>query len=67
MWLTVEPSRIEEVGEKLAKHPSIQYVSAATGRHNLISQGVLSGYGDLYHYTAHVIVSFPDLVSADLT
>lgn len=67
MWLTVEPSRIEEVGEKLAKHSSMRYVSAATGRHNLISHGVLQGYGDLYHYVARVIGELPGLVSADLT
>lgn len=67
LWLTVEPSRIDEVGEMLAKHPSTRYVSAATGRHNLILQGVLPGYGDLYWYTTHVIGELPGLVAADLT
>ena len=67
LWLTVEPHRLEEVGEKLAKHPSTRYVSACTGRTNLIVQGVLPGHGDLYHYTTHVIGELPGVVSADLT
>jgi len=67
LWLTVEPGRIDEVGEQLAKKSSTRYVSATTGRHNLILQGVLPSYGDLYNYTTHVIGELPGLVSADLT
>lgn len=67
LWLTVEPGRIDEVGEQLAKKRSTRYVSAATGRHNLILQGVLPSYGDLYRYTTHVIGELPGVVSADLT
>lgn len=67
LWLVVEPGRIDEVGERLAKHPSTRYVSAATGRHNLILQGVLPHYGDLYQYTTQVVGQLPGLVSADLT
>lgn len=67
LWLTVEPGHLEEVGEKLAKQPSTRYVSAATGRYNMILQGVLRSYGDLYPYTTHVIGELPGVVSADLT
>lgn len=67
LWLTVDPTHIEEVGERLAKHPSTRYVSAATGRHTLIAQGVLPGYGDLYPYTTEVVGRLPGVQSADLT
>jgi DNA-binding Lrp family transcriptional regulator len=67
LWLTVEPEHVDEVGERLAKQPSTRYVSAATGRYNMILQGVLPGYGDLYPYTTHVIGELPGVVSADLT
>lgn len=67
LWLAVEPAHVDEVGERLAKHPATRYVSAATGRHTLILQGVLPGYGDLYPYTTEVIGQLPGVQSADLT
>lgn len=67
LWLEVAPGLVEEVGERLAKHPATRYVAATTGRHNLILQGVLSGYGDLYPYTTEVIGQLPGVQSADLT
>jgi DNA-binding Lrp family transcriptional regulator len=67
LWLTVDPTHIDEVGETLAKHPASRYVAAATGRHNLIVQGVLPGYGDLYPYTTDDIGELPGLQAADLT
>lgn len=67
LWLTVDPAHVEEVGERLAKHPSTRYVAAATGRHSLIVQGVLPGYGDLYAYGTEVVGQLPGVQSADLT
>ena len=67
LWLEVSPAHVDEVGERLAKHPATRYVAAATGRHNLILQGVLPGYGDLYPYTTEVIGQLPGVQSADLT
>jgi DNA-binding Lrp family transcriptional regulator len=67
LWLTVEQGRLEEIGETLAKQHSTRYLSATTGRFNLILQGVLPAYGDLYPYMTHVIGELPGIVSADLT
>ncbi len=67
LWLTVEPGRVDEVGTALAKHPASRYVSASTGRHNLIVQGVLPTHGDLYAYTTQAIGALPGVVSADLS
>jgi DNA-binding Lrp family transcriptional regulator len=66
LWLSVDPAHLEEVGVILAKHPANRYVAAATGEHNLIVQGVLPGYGDLYPFTTGVIGQLPGLRSADL-
>lgn len=66
LWLTVEPGRIDEVGERLAKHSATRYVAAATGRHNLILQGALPSYSDLYPYTTEVIGQLPGVQSAEL-
>ena len=67
LWLTVEPSRIEEIGEQLATHPATRYVSATTGHVNLIVQAVLRSYGDLYQFMTHTIGALPGVFSADLT
>ncbi len=67
LWLDVAPDRVDEVGEKLATLPSTQYVSAATGRHNLILQGVLPSHGDLYPYQTQVIGALDGVRSADMT
>ncbi|MFI5614482.1 Lrp/AsnC family transcriptional regulator [Amycolatopsis sp. NPDC051903] len=66
LWLSVDPAQLEEVGMILAKHPASRYVAAATGPHNLIVQGVLPGYGDLYPYTTDVVGRLRGLRSADL-
>lgn len=67
LWLTVEPGCIEKVGEKLAEHSATRYVSATTGRVNLIAQGVLPGYGDLHQFMTHAIGDLEGVLSADLT
>ncbi len=67
LWLTVEPARVEEVGTALAKQPSSRYVSACTGRHNLIVQGVLASHGDLYHYSTHFIGELDGVIATDLS
>lgn len=67
LWLSIEPDKLEQVGEALAKQPTTQLLSATTGRHNLMLQGVLPGYGDLYKYTTTVIGALPGVRDADTT
>lgn len=66
-WLAVEPGELENVGARLAKYPSTQYVSATTGRFNLCLHGVLPGYGDLYRYLTDVVGALPGVRAADMT
>ncbi len=67
LWLSVDPAHIDEVGERLVKQASTRYVAAATGGHNLIVQGVLPRYGDLYPYTTDVIGQLPHVQNAEMT
>lgn len=67
LWLAVDPSRIEAIGEALSQHPATRYASATTGQFNLILQGVLSSYGDLYTFMTQMIGHLPGVLSADLT
>ncbi|TQM14032.1 Lrp/AsnC family transcriptional regulator [Pseudonocardia kunmingensis] len=66
-WLVVEPGELENVGARLARLSSTQYVSATTGRFNLCLHGVLPGYGDLYHYMTEAVGALPGVRTADLT
>ncbi|MGB3441906.1 MAG: Lrp/AsnC family transcriptional regulator [Actinophytocola sp.] len=66
-WLTVEPAELANVGAMLAKEPSTRYVSATTGRFNLVLHGVLPGYGDLYDYLTGVVGALPGVHGADMT
>jgi DNA-binding Lrp family transcriptional regulator len=65
-WLAVEPGELENVGARLAEHPSTQYVSATTGRFNLCLIGVLPGYGDLYQYLTDGVGALPGVHTADM-
>jgi DNA-binding Lrp family transcriptional regulator len=66
-WFAVEPGDLEHVGVQLAKQRSTQYVAATTGRFNLCLNGVLPGYGDLYHYMTDVVGALPGVRTADIT
>ncbi len=67
LWLAVDPSRIETIGEALSQHPATRYASATTGQFNLILQGVLSSYGELYIFMTQTIGRLAGVLSADLT
>lgn len=67
LWLAVDPSRIEAIGEAVSKHPATRYASATTGRFNLMLQGVLPTYGELYTFMTQIIGHLPGVLSADVT
>jgi DNA-binding Lrp family transcriptional regulator len=67
LWLAVDPSRIEAIGDAVSKHPATRYASATTGRFNLIIQGVLPGYGELYTFMTQMIGHLPGVLSADVS
>jgi DNA-binding Lrp family transcriptional regulator len=50
LWLTVEPARLTAVGEQIAAHPEVPFVSAITGTANLIAAVLCRDTQALYRY-----------------
>lgn len=67
VWLSIEPGRLDVAGRQLARHPGTKFLSAATGRFNLVGHMVLPRRADLFRYTSDVIGSLPGLLSSDVT
>ncbi|PZG22787.1 Lrp/AsnC family transcriptional regulator [Nonomuraea aridisoli] len=67
LWLEVEPGLLERAGQQLAAHPSTRYLSATTGRFNLVGQVALRHYGGLFRYLTGDVGSLPGLRAADVT
>jgi DNA-binding Lrp family transcriptional regulator len=67
LWLSLLPNRLDQAGQQLASHANTKYLSATTGRFNLVGQIVLRHYAELYRYTTDVIGALPGLQAADVT
>ncbi|MGW3472937.1 Lrp/AsnC family transcriptional regulator, partial [Saccharopolyspora sp. NPDC000995] len=67
LWLSVVPGELDRAGQQLAAHPATKYLSATTGRFNLVGQVVLRHYGELYRHTTDVVGALPGLREADVT
>ncbi|MQA10542.1 MAG: AsnC family transcriptional regulator [Pseudonocardiaceae bacterium] len=67
LWLSVLPAQLDEAGRQLASDPNTKYLSATTGRYNLVGQVSLRHYGELYRYTTDVIGALPGLRASDIT
>ncbi|MFJ1648054.1 Lrp/AsnC family transcriptional regulator [Streptomyces sp. NPDC088258] len=67
VWLSVEPDRLGEAGRSLARHPGTKFLSAATGRFNLVGHMVLPRRADLFRYSVEVIGALPGLIASDVT
>ncbi|MBB4682695.1 Lrp/AsnC family transcriptional regulator [Amycolatopsis jiangsuensis] len=67
LWLSVLPAELDRAGQQLAAHPGTKYLSATTGRFNLVGQLVLRHYGELYRHTTDVVGALPGLREADVT
>ncbi|MCX5535860.1 Lrp/AsnC family transcriptional regulator [Streptomyces sp. NBC_00006] len=67
VWLSIEPDQLDAAGRQLAKHPGTKFLSAATGRFNLVGHVVLPRRADLFPYTRDVIGALPGLMASDVT
>lgn len=67
LWACAPPAELDSVGQRLATHRGTKYLSATTGRFNLVGQIVLPHYSDLYRYTTDVVGALPGLRAADIT
>jgi DNA-binding Lrp family transcriptional regulator len=65
LWLSIEPGRLEEAGQALAKHPEIPFAAATTGPTNLIASAVLRDSEHLYEYLTGELASLPGMRSVE--
>jgi DNA-binding Lrp family transcriptional regulator len=50
LWLSAEPSRLDEAGRVLATHPEIPFAAATTGPTNLLASALFRDTQHLYEY-----------------
>jgi DNA-binding Lrp family transcriptional regulator len=63
LWLSVEPSRLEEAGSALATHPEIPFAAATTGPTNLVASAVFRDTRHLYAYLTGELAALPGVSS----
>ncbi len=59
LWLAVEPSQLEPVGQAVATHPEVPFVAATTGPTNLLVTVHCHSPEHLYRYLTVRLQSFP--------
>ena len=65
LWLSIEPARLEEAGQTLAKHPEIPFAAATTGPSNLVASAVFRDAQHLYEYLTGELASLPGMRSVE--
>ena len=50
LWLTIEPARLDAVGEEIARHAEVPFASAISGSANLVASMVCRDTEELYRY-----------------
>lgn len=50
LWLSVRPSRVDEVASALSAHDELAFLAAATGPTSLVAQALCRDPADLHHY-----------------
>jgi DNA-binding Lrp family transcriptional regulator len=65
LWLSVEPSRLDEAGRALAAHPEIPFAAATTGPANLVASAVLRDTQHLYEYLTGELAGLPGVTSVE--
>jgi DNA-binding Lrp family transcriptional regulator len=63
LWLSVEPSRLDETGRALAAHPEIPFAAATTGPTNLLASAVFRDTTHLYEYLTGELAALPGVSS----
>lgn len=65
--LTVTPGAVEEVAERLARHPSARYVSTTAGTSSVIHQGVFRNEDELAGFLNRDLADLPGLTSFEVS
>jgi DNA-binding Lrp family transcriptional regulator len=64
-WLSIEPARLVEAGQAVARHPEIPFAAAMTGSSNLVADGQFRDTQHLYEYLSGRLVELPGLRSVE--
>jgi DNA-binding Lrp family transcriptional regulator len=65
LWLSVEPTRLDQVGRALAGHPEIPFSAATTGATNLVASAVFRDTQHLYEYLTSRLAALPGVRSVE--
>jgi DNA-binding Lrp family transcriptional regulator len=65
LWLSIEPARLQEAGQALAKHPEIPFAAATTGPTNLVASALFRDAEHLYEYLTGELASLPGMRSVE--
>jgi DNA-binding Lrp family transcriptional regulator len=63
LWLSVEPSRLDETGRALAAHPEVPFAAATTGPTNLVATALFRDTQHLYEYLTGELAALPGVSS----
>ncbi len=61
LWLEVEPGRLAEVGEALARHTEVAFAAATTGTANVYAAINCKNPGALYRYLTGPVAALPGI------
>jgi len=67
LWLRIDPRYLTEVGNTLAKHPSVLLLVATTGEFNLSGEIAVTSNRALYDFLTQVLGSLPGVEDVDLS
>lgn len=59
LWLSVPPSRLDEVGTRLAGHREVVFVAATTGATNLLAIAACSDAAEFYRFLTGRVAALP--------
>jgi DNA-binding Lrp family transcriptional regulator len=63
LWLSVEPSLLDETGRAMAAHAEIPFVAATTGPTNLLASALFRDTRHLYEYLTGKLAALPGVSS----
>jgi DNA-binding Lrp family transcriptional regulator len=67
LWASIDPGRLDDVGEAMATHVEVPFVSATTGPANLMATLVCRDTNELHTYLTRRLASLPGVQAIETT
>ncbi|MBM9463029.1 Lrp/AsnC family transcriptional regulator [Aeromicrobium sp. YIM 150415] len=67
LWCKVSPAGLTAAATRLAEHPAVKYLVAASGEHQLIGRAALRDYESIYPFLTEDIAGIEDITDASIT